>query len=94
MTNGRITDHETLRTRVGPVLAPMDGLAFYDVEVDEMLNPNEVTLRYRGSATISTTGKPYRQTYIVQIHVDGDKVSRFREYYNTAALAQALTPDA
>jgi len=94
MTNGTITDHDTFRARVGPVLSPMDGLFFHEVNVDEMLDPNEVTLRYRGSATMSITGKPYRQTYIAQIQVDGGKVSRFREYYNPAALTDALTPDA
>jgi ketosteroid isomerase-like protein len=94
MMNERIDDAELFRAEVGPVLEPMDGLAFHDVVVDEMLDPNRVTLRYSGSATMSTTGKPYNQTYIAQLHVEAGAVTLFREYYNPAALTDALTPDA
>ena len=93
MVNERVTDPEVFRAQVAPVLAPMEGLTFHDVVVDDMSSPNEVTLRYRGSATMSTTGRPYRQTYISQIHVDEGKVTLFREYYNPAVLSEALTPE-
>jgi uncharacterized protein len=93
MTKARISDFGDFRAIVGPVIAPLDGLVFHDVVVDEMLDPNEITLRYEGSATISTTGKPYRQTYVTQIQVNGGKVQRFREYFDRLALSEAMTPD-
>ena len=89
----QITDPGQFRAVVGPLLAPLDGLVFHDLVVDEMLDPQEVMLRYEGSATVSTTGKPYRQTYVTQIRIDDGKVQRFREYFDRMVLTEAMTPD-
>ncbi len=92
MTTTVVTDPEVFRARIGPVLAPIDDLKFSDIVVDQMLDPCEVTLRYIGTATMLTTGKPYRQTYISQLRVESGRVVRFREYFDRRALVAALTP--
>ena len=71
------------------MLALLEGLTFHDVVVDEMLDPSQVTMRYAGSATMATTGKPFRQTYITQVRVDDGRVTHFREYFNPAVFTEA-----
>jgi len=61
MFGQQIDDPDLFRTDIGPGLALLEGLSFHDVVVDEMLDPSEVTLRYTGTATMATTGKPYRR---------------------------------
>jgi len=88
-----IDDYDLFRTDIGPGLALLEGLSFHDVVVDEMLDASEVTLRYTGTATMATTGKPYRQTYITQIRVEDGRVMRYREYFDRAVIMEAMTPD-
>ena len=76
-----------------PVLADLENLAFFDIELDPMLDANSVVVRFRGTATAASTGKPYRQTYIVQFTFRGDKVIVYREYFNTAVLRDVRTKD-
>lgn len=89
----RVIDRETFDEDVSPVLALLDGLDFTDLQIDPMLDPDSLVMRYRGTATITTTGKPYRQTYITQIQFNDGKVTLFREYYNTSVLELATQPD-
>jgi ketosteroid isomerase-like protein len=86
-----ITDLESFRSDIGPVLALLDGLTFTDVEMDRLEGRSEVLLRYRGAATVSTTGKAYRQTYISQLRLQDRKVLLFREYFDRGVLVDALT---
>jgi len=81
-------DRKVMRT-----LALMNDLAFSDVTVEPLARPGWHLARYRAQATISTTGKDYRQTYITLVGVDDGRVTHFVEHFNTAAFMAAMRPD-
>lgn len=81
-------DRKVMRT-----LALMNDLAFSDVTVEPLARPGWHLARYRAQATISTTGKDYRQTYITLVGVDDGQVTHFVEHFNTAAFMAAMRPD-
>lgn len=81
-------DRKIMRT-----LALMDGLAFSDITVEAMARPGWHLARYRAQATVSTTGKDYRQTYITLVGSHDGRVTHFLEHFNTAAFMAAIQPD-
>lgn len=81
-------DRKIMRT-----LALMDDLAFSDLTVEAMARPGWHLARYRAQATVSTTGKDYRQTYITVVGSRDGKVTHFQEHFNTAAFMAAMQTD-
>jgi uncharacterized protein len=88
-----VTDIETFRLSIVPVVTLLEDWTFTDIEADPMHDQNSVVLRYKGTATIATTGKPYRQTYLTQMRFRNGELTLYREYYDTAVLRDALQPD-
>lgn len=62
-----------------------DHLVVYD-----MVDPQTVFVEYRGEVDIVTTGKVYRQTYGGLFHVEGGKITLFREYFDPRVFAEAF----
>jgi uncharacterized protein len=88
----RITDQATFDVTVGPVLADLSGLTFSEPDFVDLLDENAAILRYTGHAIVGSTGKPYDQTYISEIHVHRTKVTSYSEYFDTAVINEAFTP--
>lgn len=62
-----------------------DGIRFYPTQ-----DPQIVAVEYRGVSEILTTGRTYDQRYFGLFHVDGGKISLFREYFDPNLFARAF----
>jgi ketosteroid isomerase-like protein len=62
-----------------------DHLIFYPMQ-----DPRAVFVEYRGEVDIIPTGETYRQTYGGLFHVDGGKITLFREYFDPREFARAF----
>lgn len=88
----RITDLATLDVTIGPLLAVLDNLEYFDFVFEPLADPHAVIVKHRGHAVISFNGKPYDQTYINEVRVRNGKITLYVEYFDTAILNEALAP--
>lgn len=84
---------DELDKKVMSTLQLMDGLTFSDITVEAMARPGWHLARYRGQATVSTTGKAYRQTYITLVGSDAGRLAHFIEHFDTATFMAAMRPE-
>ena len=89
-TGTRVADFAGFQAAFGDFFAIAEGLKFSPLEFTALDDPDAVITRYTGHATITTTGKSYDQTYLNEVHVHGDKVKRYVEYFDTFVLYDAL----
>jgi ketosteroid isomerase-like protein len=62
-----------------------DGIRFYATQ-----DPQVVAVEYRGISEILTTGRTYDQRYFGLFHVEGGKITLFREYFDPNVFARAF----
>ena len=65
-----------------------DGIVFYPTR-----DPNMVIVEYRGVVEIVPTKRTYDQRYIGLFHVEGGKITLFREYFNPNVFSYAFAMD-
>ncbi len=65
-----------------------DGIRFYPTQ-----DPQIVAVEYRGVSEIVTTGRTYDQRYFGLFHVEGGKITLFREYFDPNVFARAFALD-
>lgn len=63
-------------------------LAFSDVAVHAMDDPNLVLAEYKGAGAFK--GKPYNQSYITLLEFADGKLRRYREHVDTKVVADVL----
>jgi uncharacterized protein len=57
------------------------------------LDPDVLIAEYTSEGHVTTTGKPYANSYIAIVRFDGDLICTQREYYNPVPALRALAPD-
>lgn len=90
---GLVVAADELEQKVMSTLAVMKDLTFSELTVEAMARPGWHLARYRGRATISTTGKPYRQTYITLVGSRDGRLTHFLEHFDTATFMAAMRRD-
>ena len=88
----RYTDFASFDAAIGPLLAVLPGLTFTDPELEFLVDPEALIAKYTGHAIVTSTGKSYDQTYIIEFHTRNGKVTSWVEYFDTAVLYEAFTP--
>lgn len=88
----RITDLDTLNATIGPLLAVLGGLTYFDFVFEPLGDPHGVMVTHKGHAVITFNGKSYDQTYLNVVRVRDGMITSFVEYFDTAVLNAALTP--
>jgi ketosteroid isomerase-like protein len=88
----RLEGKEAIRAHVGPALETfkfrLDITAVYDCA-----DPDTLVLEYTSEGHVTTTGKPYRNSYVGIVRFRDGRICFQREYYNPVPAARALTPD-
>ena len=88
----RITDFATLDAAIGPLLAVLGDLTYFDFVFEPLADPAGVIVTHKGHAVITFNSKSYDQTYINEVRVRDGKITSYVEYFDTAVLNAALTP--
>jgi ketosteroid isomerase-like protein len=65
-------------------------MAFPDLVLYPMLDPNWVLAEYRGEIHVLATARPYNNQYCGLFHLYDGKIILFREYYNPTVLTEAF----
>jgi ketosteroid isomerase-like protein len=68
--------------------APVVVLAVYDC-----IDPDTLVLEYTSDGRVTTTGKPYRNSYVGIVRFREGAICFQREYHNPLAARRALTPE-
>ncbi len=62
-------------------------------EVHECVDPDELVVEFTSDGYMSTTGKPYANTYIAVFRFRDGRICFQREFFNPKISDEALTPD-
>jgi uncharacterized protein len=63
------------------------------VDVHDCVDPDLLVAEYTSKGTITTTGKPYANTYIGLYRFRDGRVCGVKEFYNPLVALRATTPD-
>lgn len=59
----------------------------------ECADPDQLVVEYHSDGMVTTTGKPYRNRYIARFRFRDGRIVFQREYFDSTAAGEALTPD-
>ncbi|MBL78220.1 MAG: nuclear transport factor 2 family protein [Acidimicrobiales bacterium] len=84
------------RREIAEYLGPKLGTFVFTLaltEVHDCVDPDLLVAEYTSDGHVSTTGKPYRNTYIALWRFRDGKVCGVKEFSNPQVAAEALDPD-
>jgi hypothetical protein len=87
-----VTGKEAVRTYLTPALATFS-LHLDITRLVDCLDPDVLIAEYTSEGHVTTTTKPYANSYIAIVEFRGDLICRQREYYNPVPAWRALAPD-
>ena len=79
-------------TTLGPMLETFR-FTLSIVAVHECVDPDLLVAEYTSEGTVTTTGKPYANTYIGLYRFREGRVCGVKEFYNPLLALRATTPD-
>jgi ketosteroid isomerase-like protein len=88
----RLEGRDAIRDHVGPALNIFK-FRLHIEAVYDCLDPDTLVLEYTSDGHVTTTGKPYRNSYVALVRFRGGAICFQREYYNPLLAIRALTPD-
>ena len=71
-------------------LDAVEKFRFLDLKVYAFADPHAAVAQVRAEGLIKTTGRIYRQEYVVFLRAAGDKIVFIREYFDPTRAAKAL----
>jgi ketosteroid isomerase-like protein len=71
-------------------LGAVENFRFFDVRVYAFANPEGAAAEVKAEGLIKSTGRTYRQDYVVFLRAAGDKITFLREYFDPVRAAKAL----
>jgi uncharacterized protein len=71
-------------------LTAVENFRFLDLRIYPMADPEAAVAEIRAEALIKTTGRPYRQDYVVFLRSKSGKITHLREYFDPVRAAKAL----
>ena len=66
--------------------AHVPDLEVVDRVVHETADPGLFVIEFKGRATVTTTGKPYHQTYVLMMYIEDGKLVRLREHFDAMVV--------
>jgi len=80
---------EVLR-HVAWFLGAVEHFRFFDIQVYAFADPHGAAAEVKAEGLIKSTGRVYRQDYVVFLRAPGDKIAFLREYFDPVRAAHAL----
>ena len=71
-------------------LTAVEKFHFIDPKIDAFADPQEAVAQVRAEALIKSTGRLYRQEYVVFLRAKDGKIGFMREYFDPTRAAKAL----
>ncbi len=86
----RLSGREEVMRHVTWFLGAVENFRFLDPRIYPMADPEAATAEIRAEALIKTTGRTYRQEYVVFLRCKAGKITHLREYFDPVRAAKAL----
>jgi ketosteroid isomerase-like protein len=86
----RLSGREAVMRHVTWFLGAVDNFRFFDLTVSAFADPDAAVAEVKAEARIKSTGRLYRQDYVLFLRAAGGKIAFLREYFNPVRAAQAL----
>ena len=71
-------------------LGAVENFRFFDLRVYPFADPEAAVAEVKGEGLIKSTGRIYRQDYVVFLRSTGGKIAFLREYFDPVRAAKAL----
>jgi uncharacterized protein len=66
--------------------------SFFDLRIYALADPDGAVAEFKGEGYLKSTGRYYRQEYVVFLRAAGGKIVFLREYFDPVRAANALAP--
>jgi len=86
----RLSGREEVVRHVTWFLGAVEDFRFFDLTVSAFADPDAAVAEVKAEARIKSTGRLYRQDYVLFLRAAGGKIAFLREYFNPVRAAQAL----
>jgi ketosteroid isomerase-like protein len=87
---GRLEGREAVLRHAAWFRDAVEDLRFFDIRLQAMADPEAALAEVRAEAVIKSTGRLYRQDYLVLLRSRGDQIVGLREYFNPVRVAEAM----
>jgi uncharacterized protein len=81
--------HEVVR-HASWFVGAVENFRFFDVKVHAFTDPEAAVAEFKGEGLIKSTGRIYRQDYVLFLRAAGGKITFLREYFDPVRAANAL----
>jgi ketosteroid isomerase-like protein len=71
-------------------LGAVENFRFFDVRVSALADPQAAVAEVRAEGLIKSTGRVYRQEYVVFLRARDGKIAHLREYFDPVRAASAM----
>ena len=68
----------------------VEDFRFYDIKLYQLADPDGAIAQVKAEGRIKSTGRIYRQEYVLFMRSSGGKISYLREYFDPVRAAKAL----
>jgi ketosteroid isomerase-like protein len=86
----RLSGRKEVMRHVTWFLTAVENFRFLDLRIYLMVDPEAAAAEIRAEVLIKTTGRPYRQKYVVFLRCKNGKITHLREYFDAVRAAKAL----
>jgi ketosteroid isomerase-like protein len=86
----RLSGREEVMRHVTWFLAAVENFRFLDPRIYPMVDAEAAAAEIQAEALIKTTGRTYRQEYVVFLRCKAGKITHLREYFDPVRAAKAL----
>ena len=86
----RLSGRDAVERHVEWFHGAVEDFCFYDLRLYPFADPNGAVAEVRAEGRIETTGRTYRQEYVLFLRAEGGKIVYLREYFDPVRAARAL----
>lgn len=86
----RLTGRVEVLRHVSWFLGGVEDFRFFDLRVFSLVDPEAAVAEVKAEGVIKSTGRIYRQEYVVFLRASGGKIAMLREYFDPVRAAKAM----
>jgi ketosteroid isomerase-like protein len=86
----KLTGRDEVLGHVGWFIGAVEDLRFYNLQISAFAEHSKAVAQVQAEGRIKTTGRIYRQDYVLFVEVENGKLRFIREYFDPIRAAHAL----
>jgi uncharacterized protein len=86
----RLSGREAVVGHASWFVGAVENFRFFDLRIYPLTDPEGAIAEVKGEGLITSTGRMYRQDYVVFLRAAGGKIAFLREYFDPVRAAKAL----